>query len=73
MPARRGRLCSASWPVEQPGDGSAMRIGVFHGRKYYLRNVSTALSALAERGHELLLTLPESKGRPGPAADGAPR
>jgi hypothetical protein len=41
-----------------------MRIGVFHGRKYYLRNVSTTLSALAERGHELLLTLPESKGRP---------
>jgi len=41
-----------------------VRIGVFHGRKYYLRNVSTALSALAERGHELLLALPESKGRP---------
>jgi hypothetical protein len=41
-----------------------MRIGILHGRKYYLRNVSTALVELSERGHELLLALPESKRRP---------
>jgi hypothetical protein len=41
-----------------------MRIGILHGRKYYLRNFLTALVELSERGHELLLALPESKNRP---------
>ena len=40
-----------------------MRVGLFHGRKYYLRNVYTALEALLEDGHELVLTSPESKAR----------
>src|SRR5581483_5422187 len=59
-PARRRR----SRPAERAGDLRPMRIGVFHGRKYYLRNVSTALTALVEGGHELVLAAPESKGRP---------
>jgi hypothetical protein len=32
-----------------------------HGRKYYLRNVTTALDALAERGHQLVFAMSERK------------
>jgi hypothetical protein len=38
-----------------------MRIVVAHGRKYYLRNITTALDALAERGHELVFAMSERK------------
>jgi hypothetical protein len=38
-----------------------MRIAVTHGRKYYLRNITTALDALAERGHELVFAMSERK------------
>jgi hypothetical protein len=40
-----------------------VRIAVFHGRKYYLRNVATALEALDDRGHELVLALSEKKAK----------
>ncbi|HEY7690858.1 MAG TPA: hypothetical protein VH816_00815 [Gaiellaceae bacterium] len=40
-----------------------MRIGVFHGRRYYLRNFRTALDELLARGHELVLATPETKDR----------
>ena len=32
-----------------------------HGRKYYLRNITSALDALAERGHELVFAMSERK------------
>ncbi len=38
-----------------------MRIGIVHGRKYYLRNITTALDALAERDHELVFAMSERK------------
>jgi hypothetical protein len=38
-----------------------VRIGVVHGRKYYLRNITSALDALAEHGHELVLAMSERK------------
>lgn len=38
-----------------------MRIAVAHGRKYYLRNITTTLDALAERGHELIFAMSERK------------
>jgi hypothetical protein len=38
-----------------------VRIGIVHGRKYYLRNVTTTLDALAERGHELVFAMSERK------------
>lgn len=40
-----------------------MKIAVFHGRKYYLRNVATALEALDDRGHELVLALSAKKAK----------
>ncbi len=36
-----------------------MRIGVFHGSPYYLRYYESALIALHDRGHRLLLTRPD--------------
>jgi hypothetical protein len=36
-----------------------MRIGVFHEAPYYLRYYATALTALADRGHRLLLARPD--------------
>lgn len=36
-----------------------MRIGVFHDAPYYLRYYATAWSALADRGHRLLLARPD--------------
>src|SRR4051812_38796798 len=36
-----------------------MRIGVFHRQSYYLRYYESALIALHERGHELLLARPD--------------
>jgi hypothetical protein len=36
-----------------------MRIGVFHNASYYLRYYGTALTALSDRGHELLLARPD--------------
>ncbi len=41
-----------------------MRIGVFYGRKYYLRNFAGALATLVGRGHELVLAMPDRKPRP---------
>jgi len=38
-----------------------VRIGIVHGRKYYLRNITTALDALAERDHELVFAMSERK------------
>lgn len=38
-----------------------MRIGIVHGRKYYLRNITSALDALAERDHELVFAMSERK------------
>jgi hypothetical protein len=38
-----------------------VRIGVVHGRKYYLRNITSALDALAEGGHELVFAMSERK------------
>jgi hypothetical protein len=40
-----------------------MRIGIMHGRKYYLRYVATSLDTLAERGHELLFATSEKKAK----------
>jgi hypothetical protein len=40
-----------------------MRIGIMHGRKYYLRYVVTALDALVERGHHLLFATSEKKAK----------
>lgn len=36
-----------------------MRIGVFHNKPYYLRYYETALGALLERGHHLVLVAPD--------------
>jgi hypothetical protein len=36
-----------------------MRIGVFHNKPYYLRYYETALAALQERGHHLVLAAPD--------------
>ncbi len=41
-----------------------MKIGVFYGRKYYLRNFVSAFEALVGRGHELVLAMPDHKPRP---------
>jgi len=38
-----------------------MRIAIVHGRKYYLRNITTTLEALAERDHELVFSMSERK------------
>jgi hypothetical protein len=38
-----------------------MRIAIVHGRKYYLRNITTTLEALAERDHELVFSVSERK------------
>jgi hypothetical protein len=38
-----------------------VRIGIVHGRKYYLRNITTALDALAGHGHELVFAMSERK------------
>jgi len=40
-----------------------MTIGVLYGQKYYLGNVAAALAVLAERGHTLVLAMPETKRR----------
>src|SRR4029079_3523050 len=44
-----------------PGARRTVRIGIVHGRKYYLRNITTALDALAERDHELVFAMSERK------------
>jgi hypothetical protein len=36
-----------------------MRIGIFHNAPYYLRSYQTALAALSDRGHHILLARPE--------------
>jgi hypothetical protein len=41
-----------------------VKIGVFYGRKYYLRNFRSALDALVDRGHELVFAMPDHKPRP---------
>ncbi len=41
-----------------------MKIGVFYGRKYYLRNFAEVLGVLAQRGNELVLAMPDRKPKP---------
>jgi hypothetical protein len=38
-----------------------VKIGFLYGQKYYLRNIVTALETLAERGHDLVVALPDGK------------
>ena len=57
--ARPARLAGRGG--RDPGARRTVRIGVVHGRKYYLRNITSALDALAERGHELVFAMSERK------------
>jgi hypothetical protein len=53
-----------------------VKVAVVHGRKYYLRNITTALDALAEHGHELVFAMSERKAftrRVPPSLRGHPR
>jgi hypothetical protein len=42
----------------------SVKIGVFYGRKYYLRNFVSAFDALVARGHELVFAMPDHKEPP---------
>src|SRR4029077_9242808 len=63
-PAARPRPARIS---DRRGEGPrthSMKIGVFYGRKYYLRNFADVLGVLARRGNELVLAMPDRKPKP---------